>query len=208
MIKNLNKYHVILSIILYISYLLLISKNIIITVVISLLTLLLLIYLNREAFKGFKRKINDTLKNIISLGFNTAIIINVELLMASMKYGLSVGNNANQIQTTKFVATICGLLLIVIIIPVIEEIIFKYVLIGDETNDYRRIIISCLVFICLHTATEIVSLQWTVIFDMISYLAFFLITFLAYKKSDNILYPITIHILCNLVPVILQVTKF
>ena len=60
-----------------------------------------------------------------------------------------------------------------------------------------KLIICSSIFAGMHILNEIILLQPIVIIDFINYFIFGITTTLVYKKTDNILYPLAIHMLCN-----------
>ena len=90
---------------------------------------------------------------------------------------------------------------IIVITPIIEEVIYKYVLFKNanfmKEKPNCKLITCSTIFAVMHILNEIILLQPIAIIDFINYFVFGITTTLVYKKTDNILYSLAIHMLCN-----------
>lgn len=190
-----------ISVALYISQLCIVSSGYYSAfnkLIISLALFALMILMNRSAFLDFRAKSNSILKNIVVIALVSCSITLINVVLQIIKTAFLIGQNQNQISIINNLnnnIVIYGLI-VVIISPIMEEIIFKSVALGDDKSKMRTIIIG-IIFVVLHTLSEVMNIDYRVIFDMLNYAYFYTVTLWAYRKYDSLLFPIAIHILSN-----------
>ncbi len=170
---------------------------------------------SRELIENFRTKWNKkTIIRILiwfSIFFAGSIIISVVTsLIHSAIYGDSINTNANQSSLEEQIkaAPYMGILAFVVLGPLMEEIAFRYGIIGSLKNKKISLAISVIVFGSLHLLSSIPNNSlgedvWT----LPSYIWTGLILGLVYIKTDNITTSYTVHLLNNLIAYIIVLVQ-
>ncbi|MDQ0361599.1 CPBP family intramembrane glutamic endopeptidase [Breznakia pachnodae] len=173
------------------------------------------IYEMRGIFQPFFLKLEELNRQSYLVGAVALITLFIGIFLSFLKATFGTeGINSNQdmiihsIETTGLISKIA----IVLFVPIIEEIIFKH-LIFDKSKILKStkmkqailIILLSIAFAMLHTSNEIINLKlgFDFICDYIYYFTFSIFTFSLYKYSNNMLYPVSVHVLCNIVALFL-----
>lgn len=179
--------------------------------ILTLLTLLLIIKCSKNYFeKNFLKDIQECLDKSIRLGIYTFLIIMVSITLTSLSRNLGFSDttqNNNIITSLAKESPISVGIIIIGLLPFIEELIFKYQLF-DNTNilkNHRMIktLVIGILFASLHCLIEIINLDIMVIISFINYLVFYITTNFIYKKYKNLMMSIAIHCLYNAISFIL-----
>ncbi len=173
--------------------------------ILAVLFMMIIVYWNKEAFDKLIYKILNVCDKSIYIGVITIVLIAISIICTYAKTLLHIGNNSgyinliSQYRSNKMIFTIT----IIVITPIVEEVIYKFVLFKNanfmKDKPKCKLMTCSTIFSAMHILNEIILFRPTVIIDFINYITFGIITTLVYKKTDNILYPITIHMLCNAV---------
>lgn len=137
------------------------------------------------------------------------IIIVFGILLSFLKTEFNVSDNMNQKTIVQSIASISLIqsITIAVFIPLIEEILFKHYFFKKtktlESKKILKVVIVSLLFAMLHCFSEIITLDYTIIYDVMYYFVFSIGTYIIYMKTNNLLFPISIHMLCNIVALIL-----
>lgn len=122
----------------------------------------------------------------------------------------AIGNNhipQNEVSIQEAVATtplLWSILIIGILGPMVEEIVFRHILIGQLSKSLSTILTVILSIICF-MGIHIIGRDQFIISEAITYLPLALITTFVYLKSNkNILYPMAIHMCSNTIIHILK----
>ncbi len=170
---------------------------------------------SRELVENFRTKWNKkTIVRILiwfSIFFAGTIIIGTTTsLIHSVIYGDPINTNANQASLENQIkaAPYMGILAFVILGPLMEEIAFRYGIIGSLKNKKISLAISVIVFGSLHLLSSIPNNSlgediWT----LPSYIWTGLILGLIYVKTENITTSYTIHLLNNLIAYIIVLVQ-
>lgn len=208
-----NKRNVYMFIFYFYVYLMLIPKisalnqnidiQIYIEILLSTVFTIIYCYLNKEAFKNFISKLLEVCDHSIYIGIISIVLLAISIICNIAKLNLSVSSNAGYsslIEEYKNNMFLYGIY-IVFLTPLVEEITYKYILFHQtkflEKRYVLKAVIISFIFSSLHILNEIIQLNPYAILDFMNYFTFGLITTLIYKKRDNILYPLAIHMLCN-----------
>jgi len=175
-------------------------SDIMISVVMYAIPIILtIIFYGKYVLQSFSYFKDGTLKKILYMigSFFVIMIANYGINLLT-----TIGNTENQAgveQVASSTPMIWTALLFGILIPLIEEIIFRKILIDDLSkfiNEKIAIAISLLTFALLHVDTNII--------DAISYMPIAIILTIAYIASNkNIAYTWSLHMLNNLVGLVL-----
>lgn len=177
--------------------------------ILSLSVFLTLIWFNKEIFNDGLKKLFEVFDKSLYVGLVSIGLLIISIVCSFAKIDLQIGNNEGY--TSLINLYIDSKLLfgiyIIVLSPIIEEIIYKS-LIFDKTkflnnNWIVKIIVISIIFSCMHILNEIFGFQATVLIDGINYFVFSMATFICYRKSNNIFFPIAVHMLCNAVALVL-----
>lgn len=151
--------------------------------------IVILVIINKIKFNSIKFKFTDIIHSIfISIIFTITIIFITNIINNYYKLPINQNNILLEFNNNKLF-TISKLL---VFIPIIEEIIFRYNF-KYINNKYLYIIISSSIFSLMHlTGTN----------EAIYFIPYFLLGFMLsfiYVKYNNLLYCITCHLLYNLI---------
>ncbi len=169
----------------------------------SLIFMIVIIYWNKEAFQKIVYKILDVCDNSIYIGIITIVLIVMGIVCTYAKSVMNISSSSEYLSIISKYESNRGLYMIhiVLIAPIIEELVYRYVLFKNTAFMNEKPIIKLLIcsflFAGFHVLNEIALFQTTVIIDFLNYFIFGIITTIVYKKTDNILWPISIHMLCN-----------
>ncbi len=171
--------------------------------ILAILFMVIIVYWNRRAFEKLIYKILNVCDKSIYIGVITIVLIAISIICTYAKTLLHIGNNSgyinliSQYKSNKLIFTI----IIIVITPIIEEIIYKFVLFKNanfmKEKTKCKLMTCSTTFAVMHILDEIILLQPIAIIDFINYFIFGVMTTLVYKKTDNILFPLAIHMLCN-----------
>ncbi len=175
----------------------------------------LLIVLNRgkevanDFSMRFQKKKLLTILIFFVIYFVLNIVVNIVVyLLHDVVFNITgeVGSNQNQdsLETTIKNAPLVALIAIVILGPLMEEIAFRYAIIGSFKNRNVGIIVSIVVFASMHLLASIGSGSvandlWT----LPSYLLMGGILALIYVRTDNLMYSYLFHMINNLLAFII-----
>lgn len=179
--------------------------------IISLFLFFFMIRISRKEFDNIIEQINEVMGTgalITAITTFIIFVINIVLTFLSVTIFNQTTTNNNVINLL-FVKHpyIIGFITIVLL-PFVEELLFKSQIFKNTKFLKEHIIIKTIVvallFACFHCLTEIVTLNYRVIFSMINYFIFYIITNTVYIRSDyNIMKPIAIHMLLNTLSLII-----
>ncbi len=171
--------------------------------ILTMLFMVIIVYWNKEAFEKLIYKILNVCDRSIYIGVIAIVLIAISIICAYAKVLLHIGNNSgyinliSQYMSNKVIFTI----VIIVITPIVEEVIYKYVLFKNanfmKEKPKGKLMTCSTIFAVMHMLNEIILFQPIAIIDFINYFIFGVITTLVYKKTDNILFPLAIHMLCN-----------
>jgi len=176
-------------------------QGIILTIV-SVGFLIVYILLNKIVFDNLLTKIIDIADNSIYVGIISIVLLFINITCSFFKMNLCIDNNIGYTSLiNSYYINPIMVVCIVVCNPILEELVFKHVLF-DQTEILKekkilKIILISVVFSILHILNEILVFNVYALIDFINYFTFSIITFLSYTKTNNILYPIMIHMLCN-----------
>lgn len=178
----------------------------------TLIVFIIGIYASRNYFKTmFLKNCIECLEKSISLGFYTFLLVFLNLTLSSIQRtvfnaDLTSVNNNQIVQAALNNPILIGII-IIIFLPVIEELLFKYQLFKNTEflNNHwiLKTIVLGIIFASMHCFTEIISLDYYALISFANYFLFYFITNIIYRKSDNLMMPITIHCLYNTISYIL-----
>ena len=181
--------------------------------VVSLILFFSMIRISRKEFDNIIEQINEVLgTGALITAVTTFIIFVINIALTFLSYTLfkqtTVNNNIISMLYSKH-PYIIGLIFI-LLIPFVEEILFKAQIFKNtkflDNHKVIKTIIIALLFACFHCITEIVTLDYKVIFSLINYFVFYVITNTVYIKSNyNIMKPIAIHMLLNTLSLIITI---
>ena len=178
----------------------------------TLIVFIISVYASRNYFKTmFLKNCVECLEKSISLGFYTFLLVFLNLTLSSIQRtvfnaDLTSVNNNQIVQAALNNPILIGII-IIIFLPVIEELLFKYQLFKNTEflNNHwiLKTIVLGIFFASMHCFTEIISLDYYALISFSNYFLFYFITNIIYRKSDNLMMPITIHCLYNTISYIL-----
>ena len=148
-------------------------------------------------FKNFKKEYLKKIIKYFLIGFVLSTLSNIFINYFIMPNGISNNelNNIEYLLKNKFFYSI----MLCILIPFIEEIVFRLELKKKYKNKYLFTIISSIIFALLHivSSTKIIELIYIIPYFIIGY-----VFSLLYYKTNNIYSNIIAHMLHNTVIVI------
>lgn len=225
--KKINNYiekHTILSSLLlyFIGYLLIGSLIISFTpskyqiytrLVLSLILFFSMIRISRKEFDNVIEQINEVLGTgalITTITTFIIFVINIALTFLSVAIFKQTTVNNNIISFLFAQHPYIMGLITILLLPFVEELLFKAQIFKNtkflDNHKVIKTIIIALLFACFHCITEIVTLDYKVIFSLINYFVFYVITNTVYIKSNyNIMKPIAIHMLLNTLSLIITI---
>lgn len=181
--------------------------------VVSLILFFSMIRISRKEFDNIIEQINEVLgTGALITAVTTFIIFVINIALTFLSYTLfkqtTVNNNIISMLYSKH-PYIIGLI-VILLLPFVEEILFKAQIFKNtkflDNHKVIKTIIIALLFACFHCITEIVTLDYKVIFSLINYFVFYVITNTVYIKSNyNIMKPIAIHMLLNTLSLIITI---
>lgn len=151
-----------------------------------------------ESLKKEKTNLNKKIKwkHYLIVTF-MLMFLNLSISTILIKMGVTEINeipNVFQNDKLKYI------ILSVVIMPIIEEIIWKVILLKDTKflNDHEKvkIVIIALVFAIMHVNSDYSILAFLLM--ILYYMSFYITTSLLYVRDNNIVLIIAIHSLCNL----------
>lgn len=151
-----------------------------------------------ESLKKEKTNLNKKIKwkHYLIVTF-MLMFLNLSISTILIKMGVTEINeipNVFQNDKLKYI------ILSVVIMPIIEEIIWKVILLKDTKflNDHEKvkIVIIALVFALMHVNSDYSILAFLLM--ILYYMSFYITTSLLYVRDNNIGLIIAIHALCNL----------
>lgn len=170
------------------------------------------IYASREYFKTkFFPDCLECLDRSVLLGVYTFLPVFINLTLSSIQRTvfnsvLTTANNELIIETTLDNPVLTGFI-VILFLPVMEELLFKYQLFSKteflKRNWLFKTFFLAMLFASLHCLTEIASLDFLALISFLNYFLFYFITNLIYKSKGNLMMPVTIHCLYNAVSYIL-----
>lgn len=179
--------------------------------IITLILFILMIRISKNEFNNLIDQINEVLgTGALQTSIITFIIfvINIVLTFISVTIFNKTTTNNNVINVLYENNPYIMGLITVLLLPFVEEILFKSQLFKNTNflKDHKIIktILIALLFSSFHCLSEILTLNFKVIFAMINYFIFYVITNTLYICSDyNIMKPISVHMLVNLLSLII-----
>lgn len=179
--------------------------------ILVVMTFFLTIYYAKDYFNiNFIKDMEYCLNKSIKLGIYTFIIVMISITLNSISRSLNLASstsNNNHITVLINNYPIITGFIIILFLPFIEEIVFKWQLFKNTKflvgHSFTKTIIIGLLFASLHCLIEIINLDWSVVINFINYLLFYCCTMYAYSKSKNLMVPILIHCLYNAISFIL-----
>ena len=179
--------------------------------IISLFLFFFIIRISRKEFDNIIEQINEVLGTgalITAVTTFIIFVINIALTFLSVVIfkQTTVNNNIISILFAQH-PYIMGLITI-ILLPFVEELLFKSQIFKNtkflKEHTIIKTIVVALLFACFHCIAEIMTLNYKIIFSLINYFIFYIITNAIYIKSDyNIMKPIAIHMLLNTLSLII-----
>ena len=178
--------------------------------IITIITFLMIIRVSKDYFE--KSFVNDTLKGLdksILLGVYSFLLAVMGLIFSYLNSLLIQTTTANQesIILSSYANPLITGFIIILLLPFIEELLFKYHLFSNTVFLKKHWIIKtfviAVIFATLHCLSEIVNLNPSIIFSFVNYFIFYIITNVIYRKYDNLMFSIIIHCLYNAVSFIL-----
>lgn len=179
--------------------------------IISLFLFFFMIRISRKEFDNIIEQINEVLGTgalITAVTTFIIFVINIALTFLSVVIfkQTTVNNNIISFLFSQH-PYIMGLITI-LLLPFIEELLFKSQIFKNtkflKKHKVIKTIIVALLFASFHCITEITALNYKVIFSLINYFIFYVITNTIYIKSNyNIMKPIAIHMLLNTLSLII-----
>lgn len=181
--------------------------------IISLFLFFFIIRISRKEFDNIIEQINEVLSTgalITAVTTFIIFVINIALTFLSVVIfkQTTVNNNIISILFAQH-PYIMGLITI-ILLPFVEELLFKSQIFKNtkflKEHKVIKTIIVALLFASFHCITEITALNYKVIFSLINYFIFYVITNTIYIKSNyNIMKPIAIHMLLNTLSLVISI---
>ena len=168
---------------------------------------------SNEIVFNFKEKIVRK-KVLITILYFFILMISLLILSLIVNYiydlthdqVLRIDSNSNQsgLEEQIKMAPIYGFLVIVILGPLMEEMAFRYGMIGSFRNKWFGLVISSVIFGSLHLMASIPSHTLTEdLWTLPSYLLTGFIFGLLYIKTDNIVYSFGLHLTTNFIAFVL-----
>lgn len=181
--------------------------------IISLFLFFFMIRISRKEFDNIIEQINEVLGTgalITAVTTFFIFVINIVLTFLSVTIFNQTTTNNNVINLL-FVKHpyIIGFITIVLL-PFVEELLFKSQIFKNtkflKEHTIIKTIVVALLFACFHCIAEIMTLNYKIIFSLINYFIFYVITNTIYIKSNyNIMKPIAIHMLLNTLSLIITI---
>lgn len=179
--------------------------------VISLILFFSMIRISRKEFDNVIEQINEVLGTGALITAITTFIIfvfNIALTFLSVVIFKQTTDNNNVIQILYAQHPYIMGLIIILLLPFVEELIFKSQIFKNtkflKEHTIIKTFVVALLFACFHCIAEIMTLNYKIIFSLINYFIFYIITNAIYIKSDyNIMKPIAIHMLLNTLSLII-----
>lgn len=176
--------------------------------VISLIIFILSVYLSKDYFKKyFFDNCIECLDRSISLGIYTFLLVFINITISSIQRtifnaDLTSKNNEIIIESANSNPFLIGVI-VIILLPIIEELLFKYHLFQNTAFLKKRAVIKTVIlgilFASLHCLNELLSFNYMIVLSFFNYLLFYLVTNFIYIKKDNLMMSIVIHCLYNAV---------
>ena len=176
--------------------------------VITLIIFILSVYISKDYFKNcFFDNCIECLDKSISLGIYTFLLVFINITINSIQRtvfnaDLTSQNNEIIIESANSNPVLIGII-IIILLPIIEELLFKYHLFQNTAFLKKRAVIKTVIlgilFASLHCLNELLSFNYMIVLSFLNYLLFYLVTNFIYIKKDNLMMSIVIHCLYNAV---------
>ena len=179
--------------------------------IISLFLFFFMIRISRKEFDNVIEQINEVLGTGALITAVTTFIIfvfNIALTFLSVVIFKQTTDNNNVIRILYAQHPYIMGLIIILLLPFVEELLFKSQIFKNtkflKKHTIIKTIVIALLFACFHCIAEIMTLNYKIIFSLINYFIFYIITSAIYIKSDyNIMKPIAIHMLLNTLSLII-----
>ena len=178
---------------------------------VTLITFILLAYISKEYFLNhFFEDTTEVLDKSIKLGIIAFVLVIINLICSYMTEELfetQLVNNTMILLAMQKNPFIIGIITI-ILLPFSEELIFKYQFLNKVKlikKKWIKIVMAALVFSFMHCLTEIILLNYKIVFTLMYYLLFYIITAHIYMKNDNLMMSVTLHMLVNACAFILSI---
>jgi len=168
------------------------------------LLFILSIYFNiktiRTDLKSFKVDLKKNIKTIIKYSLITLIAY----ILGTILVGLLIKTNSinqDSVSTSNLIQIFFNLL---IWAPITEELLFRSQLKKDIGNNISFVVFSSILFAEVHVIGNGFNLNSLI--SMIPYLILGIYLSILYKKTDNIIINILMHLLINIIGVIMIIT--
>ncbi len=167
------------------------------------------LFMSILAFVLFKGEILDSLSDIKKKPFKViliavvAVIIILVLSSIVVKLSGTTKVTGNQSDIGKFVNTgILSVITIVVLGPFVEEVVFRYVIIGEFSKKYNIVLMS-IISIITFSLVHVKTLSIPGILESFSYaVPSIVITTVYLMKQKKMAYTVVLHMLNNLVTVL------
>lgn len=178
--------------------------------VISLILFFSMIRISRKEFDNVIEQINEVLGTGALITTFIIFVINIALTFLSVVIFKQTTVNNNIISFLFAQHPYIMGLITILLLPFVEELLFKSQIFKNtkflKEHKVIKTIIVALLFASFHCITEITALNYKVIFSLINYFIFYVITNTIYIKSNyNIMKPIAIHMLLNTLSLIITI---
>lgn len=180
--------------------------------IISLFLFFFMIRISRKEFDNIIEQINEVLGTgaLITALTTFIFVINIALTFLSVVIFKQTTVNNNIISILFAQHTYIMGLITILLLPFVEELLFKSQIFKNtkflKEHKFIKTIIVALLFASFHCITEIIALNYKVIFSLINYFIFYVITNTIYIKSNyNIMKPIAIHMLLNTLSLVISI---
>ena len=174
--------------------------------IIDIITMISIVTFSRRSIKdGFKKGINsdfflNTLK-FYAIFWITNIAVSLPI---SLMTGGEVSENQQAIEMMTGELPVYMFFSVVIFAPIVEELVFRVGVYGGMRKKFSvpvSVLVSALSFAMMHVIISLLSGNFADLIFVVAYAVPGAILCLAYEKTDNILVPITVHWINNLIAI-------
>ena len=174
--------------------------------IIDIITMISIVTFSRRSIKdGFKKGINsdfflNTLK-FYAIFWITNIAVSLPI---SLMTGGEVSENQQAIEMMTGELPVYMFFSVVIFAPIVEELVFRVGVYGGMRKKFSvlvSVLVSALSFAMMHMIISLLSGNFADLIFVVAYAVPGAILCLAYEKTDNILVPIMVHWINNLIAI-------
>lgn len=178
----------------------------------GLFVIAILIVYNKKVWFKIKDALGSFIKFIVKI-FGYYILLTVATIVFSIidtslfpEYASNVGDNQALIEAALLTPSLAMIVSICFTAPIVEEFVFRFGVIKKllyGMNKYIAAVVAALIFSFAHIGIGQATDHALFAHLMLSYIGQALVFAMVYVREDNLIYPITVHIINNTQAIIL-----